>query len=105
MSTATQTAMIQAAASIAALMPAKPAKKLLGDRTEQLVFAVYEYAAKAAYLRAAQECLTAAFDAAGGVGIDLVATHESIIDRSVSLDQLKEMTTQGYAWGGSVVTQ
>lgn len=105
MSTATQTAMIQAAASIAALMPAKPAKKLLGDRTEQLVFAVYEQAAKAAYLRAAQECLTAAFDAVGGVGIDFEATHEMIADKSVSLSQLQEMCTQGYAWGGSVVTQ
>lgn len=104
MSTATQTAMIQAAASIAALMPAKPAKKLLGDRTEQLVFAVYEQAAKAAYLRAAQECLTAAFDAAGGIGIDFEATHALIADVSVSLDQLKEMTAQGYVWGGSVVT-
>jgi len=104
MASATQTAMIEAAASIAVLMPAKPAKKLFGDRTEQLVFTVYEQAAKAAYLRAAQECLTAAFDAAGGNGIDFEATHDLIADKSVSLDQLKQMTTQGYAWGGSVVT-
>ena len=102
--TTTQQAMIQAAASIAALMPSKPAKKLLGDRTEQLVYAVYEQAAKAAYLRAAQECLNAAFDAAGGSGIDFEATHSLIADASVSLNQLKEMTTQGYAWGGSVAT-
>lgn len=105
MSSITQTAMVQAAAGIAALMPTKPAKKLLGDRTEQLVYHVYEQAAKAAYLLAAQECLTAAYDVAGCVSIDFEATHALIADPSVSLDQLKEMTTQGYAWGGSVVTQ
>ena len=97
--------MIQAASSIAALMPAKPAGKLLGDRTEQLVFAVYEQAAKAAYLRAAQECLNVAYGAADGGGIDLPATHALIADPSVSLAQLKEMTVPGYAWGGRVVTQ
>lgn len=64
----TQDTMIQAAASIAALMPPKPAKKLMGDRTEQLVYSVYEAAAKAAYIRAAQEGLTRAFDEAGGTG-------------------------------------
>ncbi len=102
--TTTQNAMIQAAASIAAMMPAKPAKKLMGDRTEQLVYHVYEQAAKAAYLRAAQECLTRAWDAAGGTGIDFEGTHEMIADKSVSLSQLQEMCVAGYAWGGSVVT-
>ena len=102
--TTTQIAMIQAAASIAAMMPAKPAQKLMGDRTEQLVFHVYEQAAKAAYLRAAQECMTRAFDEAGGTGIDFEGTHEMIADKSVSLSQLQEMCIAGYAWGGSVVT-
>ena len=102
--TTTQTAMIQAASIIAAMMPAKPAKKLMGDRTEQLVFAVYEQAAKAAYLLAAQECLNAAWDAAGGSGIDFEGTHEMIADKSVSLTQLQKMCIAGYAWGGSVVT-
>jgi len=97
----TQTAMIQAAARIAAMIPAK---KLMGDRTEQLVYSVYEAAAKAAYLLAAQECLTRAWDAAGGTGIDFEGTHEMIADKSVSLAQLKEMCEAGYAWGGSVVT-
>ena len=100
----TQAAMIQAARQVESLMPAKPAKTLMGGRTEQLVFAVYEQAAKAAYLRAAQECLNAAHDAAQG-GIDLAAAHEMIGDKSVSLSRLKEMCTAGYAWGGSVVTQ
>jgi len=99
----TQAAMIQAAQQVEAMMPAKPAKTLMGDRTQQLVFAVYEQAAKAAYLRAVQECLNAAHDAAQG-GIDLAATHEMIADKAVSLEQLKEMCTAGYAWGGSVVT-
>lgn len=101
----TQNAMIQAAASVAALMPSKPVAKLMGDKTEQLVYHVYEQAAKAAYLRAAQECLTAAFDAAGGDGIDFEKTHEAIADKSVSLAQLQEMCVSGYAWGGSVVTK
>jgi hypothetical protein len=68
------------------------------------VFDVYEKAAKAAYLRAAQECLTRAFDAAGATGIDFEGTHEMIADKSVSLAQLEEMCEPGYAWGGSVVT-
>lgn len=102
----TQAAMIQAAASIAALMPPKPASKLevKVDRTKKLVYSVYEQAAKAAYLRAAQECLNVAFSAAGGTGIDFEGTHEMIADKAVSLSQLQEMCTQGYAWGGSVVT-
>lgn len=100
----TQSAMIQAAANIASMMPAKPAKKLMGDRPEQLVFSVYEAAAKAAYLRAAQECLTAAFDAAGGFGIDFQGAHQMIADKSVSLAQLQEMCVPGYSWGGLVVT-
>lgn len=102
----TQAAMIQAAASIAALMPPKPARKLMvmGDRTGPLVYAVYEAAAKAAYLRAAQECLTRAFDEAGGSGIDFEGTHEMIADKSVSLAQLQDMCVAGYIWGGSVVT-
>ena len=99
----TQAAMIQAAQQVEAMMPAKPAKTLMGNRTEQLVYSVFEQAAKAAYLRAAQECLNAAHDAAQG-GIDLAATHEMITDKSVSLSQLKEMCTTGYAWGGNVVT-
>lgn len=99
-----QTAMIEAAAAIAALMPAKPAKKLLGSRHAQLVYSVYEAAAKAAYLRCAQECLTAAFDAAGATGIDFQGTHKMIEDKSVTLAQLQEMCETGYAWGGLVVT-
>jgi hypothetical protein len=100
-----QTAMIRAAQKIAAMMPARPAKRLMGDRTEQLVFTVYEEAAKAAFLRAAQECLTCAWDAAGGVGIDFEGTNELICDKSISLAQLEEMCRPGYAWGGSVVTK
>lgn len=100
----TQAAMIQAAASIAALMPQKPARKLMGDRTQQLVYSVHESAAKAAYLRAAQECLNNAFSAAGGTGIDFEGTHEMIADKSVSLAQLQDMCVAGYIWGGSVVT-
>lgn len=100
----TQSAMIKVAASIAALMPSKPARKLLGNREDQLVYSVYESAAKAAYLRAAQECLTSAFDAAGGQGIDFEGAHEMIAEKSVSLQQLIEMCEKGYVWGGSVVT-
>ena len=100
----TQVAMIKAAASIAALMPAKPAKKLLGNREEQLVYSVYVAAARAAYLRAAQECLGAAFDAAGRQGMDFDGMWEMIADESVSLGQLMEMCESGYPWGGSVVT-
>lgn len=105
MPTATQNAMIQAAACVATLMPSKPAKTLLGDRTEQLVYSVYEQAAKAAYLRAAQECLNCAWAAAGGTGIDFEDAHKMISDKSISLSQLQEMCITGYAWGGSVVTQ
>jgi hypothetical protein len=100
----TQDAMIQAAASIAALMPAKPAKTLLGNREEKFVYSLFEAAAKAAYLRAAQECLTSAFDAAGGQGIDFEGTHEMIADKSISLQKLMEMCEKGYAWGGLVAT-
>lgn len=98
-----QEAMIQAAQQIEALIPARPKKTLLGDRTEQLVFCVYEAAAKAAYLRAAQECLNRAYDEAGG-GINLESTHAMIADKYVHWDQLKEMCEPGYAWGGGVVT-
>ena len=103
--TTTQIEMIRAAQKIAALLPERPSKRLMGDRTEQLVFDVYEKAAKAAFLRAAQECLTCAWDAAGGVGIDFEGTHELICDKSISLAQLEEMCRPGYAWGGSVVTK
>jgi alkyl sulfatase BDS1-like metallo-beta-lactamase superfamily hydrolase len=95
--------MIQAAASVAAMMPAKPNRTLLANRQEQLVYFLFEAAVKAAYLRAAQECLNAGYDAQSG-GIDLEATHEMIADKSVSLGQLIEMCQPGYAWGGSVVT-
>lgn len=101
--TTTQTAMIQAAASIAAMMPAKPAKKLMGDRTEQLVFSVYEQAAKAAYVRAAQECFGTAYTAAGG-GVDCDDIFAIIEDKSTSLADLVDMCVPGYAWGGAVVT-
>lgn len=101
--TTIQTAMIQAAASIAALMPAKPAKKLMGNREEQLVYSVFELAAKAAYRRAAQECFNAAYDSAKG-GVDFETTHEIIKDENVSLSDLIDMCAPGYGWGGSVVT-
>ena len=102
--TTTQAAMIQAAASIAALMPARPAKSILSGRTEQLVYSVFMAAAKAAYFRAAQECLNIAYDAAGGQGINIERAHEMIADASVSLPQLVQMCEPGYAWGGLVVT-
>ena len=95
--------MINAASSIAAMMPAKPAKKLLGKREEQMVYSVFEHAAKAAYRRAAQECFNAAYDAEAG-GVDFEATHEIIKDESLSLSNLIDMCTSGYAWGGSVKT-
>ena len=100
----TQAAMIQAAASVAALMPSKPNKIIFGNREEKFVYEVYESSAKAAYLRAAQECLNTAFSAAGGQGIDFSGTHDMITDKSVSLRQLMDMCETGYAWGGSVVT-
>ena len=99
----TQSAMIQAASSIAAMLPPAPSKSILASRHDQLVYSVFKAAAQAAYLRAAQECVTAAYDAAGG-GIDLEATHALISDASVSLQSLAEMCQPGYAWGGSVVT-
>lgn len=99
----TQSAMIQAARRIESLMPPRPARTLMGNRTEQHVFSVYEQAAKAAYLRVAQECLNAAYDAAQG-GIDLAHAHKIITDDSVSLKQIKEMCAPGYSWGGTVVT-
>ena len=43
----TQGAMIKAAATVAALMPEKPKRALLGNRHAQLVYSVYEAAAKA----------------------------------------------------------
>ena len=45
MSSTAQASMPRAAASIAALIPARSATRLMGDRTEQLVFTVYEGAA------------------------------------------------------------
>ena len=95
--------MILAAASVAQMMPARPKKTLLGNRDEQLVYSVYESAAKAAYLRAAQECFNAAY-AAVTSDIDFAHTHETLADESIKLDQLKEMCVPGYVWGGSVVT-
>ena len=99
----TQSRMILAAASVAQMMPARPKKTLLGNRDDQLVYSVYESAAKAAYVRAAQECLNAAYTAAG-IDIDFAHTHEMIADESISLDQLKEMCVEGYVWGSHVVT-
>lgn len=99
----TQNAMIQAAASIAALMPTRPAKTLMGNREQQLVFHVYEMAAIAAYRRAAQECFNAAYDAASG-GVDFDATHDTINSEELSLSDVMAMCTAGYQWGGSVVT-
>ena len=96
-----QTAMIQAAASIAAMVPAQP-KSIMGNRDAQLVFSVYKEAAKAAYRSAAHECLTAAFDAVDG-GIDLAAADDAI-NSNVTLRDLQDMCTSGYAWGGRVVT-
>jgi len=100
---ATQKAMVQAAAGIAALMPAKPAKTLLGNREQQLVYSVFEAAAKAAYRRAAQECFNAAYSAAGG-GVDFEATHEFIKGDWMSLQDLIAMCEPGFGWGGPVVT-
>lgn len=99
----TQSRMILAAASVAKMMPAKPKKSLLGSQEDQLVYSVYVAAAKAAYLRAAQECLNAAY-ANVTTDIDFAHTHEMIADESINLDQLKEMCVEGYVWGGRVVT-
>lgn len=95
----TQAAMIQAATRIASLMPAKPA----GSHEEQLVFSVFEAAAKAAWRRAAQECFNRACDAANG-GADLEGVHDRIKDERRTLEELVEMCTPGYAWGCGVVT-
>ena len=105
MNTLTQTTMIQAAASIAALMPAKPARTLMGNREANLMYSVYECAAKAAYRRAAQECFVTAHDAAGvNAGIDYDAVGAEIEANHLSLSDLIDMCTPGYAWGGLVVT-
>lgn len=85
------------------MMPAKPTKRVMGNRREQVVYRVLHRAAKAAYLVAAQECLGRAYDAAGG-GINLNEIYGFISDESVSLEQLKEMCVPGYQWGGSVKT-
>lgn len=98
----TQVAMIQAAVSIAAMIPPKPTG-LMANRKEQLVYSVFENAAKAAYRRAAQECFNAAY--AKSADVNFEETHETIKSEGLTLRDLMAMCETGYAWGGLTVTE
>ena len=97
----TQAAMIQAAQSIAALLPPKPTG-FMADRTAQLIYSVFENAAKAAYRRAAHECFNAAH--AKSADADTEEMHEIIRSEFLTLRDLMDMCETGYVWDGLTVT-
>jgi len=100
----TQIEMINAAASIAALIPVKLETTGMIDRTNHLVHHVFESAAITAYRLAAQECFNNAYDLNRGE-LNFHDTHRFITSNHINLNTLIDMCTTGYNWGGFVTTQ
>jgi hypothetical protein len=98
----TQYAMIKAAQEVEALMPMNPRTRLRGDRMPSLVYMVYYHAARAAYQRAAMECLVQAANAAASAeGSEQIMRMLAFVEANDrTLADLKAMCDPGYNWVG-----